>query len=413
MARSGKGEKDYTREDFLAEYRDSNQNPYERSRISRTERNLNKGKNNSNKKEKLPKKKKKKTLRKILVVILLLAILTAGIFIAVSYKFIDSQVKKFNKIDTDNIDLYIDNKVADNLKDYENIALFGLDSRDWEDKSKARTDAMMILSINKNNGQVRVISLLRDTYMFMSNSEGFEFFDKANHAHHFGGAINTVRMINRNMDLNINKFMVLDWKAVVDLVDNMGGIDIDVKEAEIEDLNLAGPETASNTGKEWIDVTDAGIQNLNGVQVASYCRIRNTSGGDIGRTSRMRKVILSILSKAKSDPKKMMDVASNVFPQIDTNLDTSDIISLGFKMINFKIDKSIGYPTEFYGGLVGEVWQAIPTTMESNIKILYKEAFDIEDYRISNQAKEINDLIINSTGISIPNDENKLDPEFQ
>ena len=201
--------------------------------------------------------------------------------------------------------------------------------------------------------------------------------------------------------MNISEFIVMDWVSVADTVDALGGITIDVQENELADLNKWGPETASNTGREWTEITSTGEQRLDGVQAATYCRIRKTSGGDPGRTERMKKVVMAVLAEAKSHPTKITSVTDSVLPEIRTNMNTSAFTSLIPKLLDFNISKSVGYPFNYWGGIMDDgIWYAVPTTLEENNARLHEEVFGDTDYQMSNKAAEINQKIINETGIT-------------
>lgn len=108
-----------------------------------------------------------------------------------------------------------------------------------------------------------------------------------------------ISMLNKNLDLDITDFVTVDFTAVADVVDALGGIDIDVQEDEIVHLNNYQVEGSQVTGKEIVPVEYAGLQTLNGLQALSYCRIRYTEGSDFKRTERQRTVLQKILEKAK------------------------------------------------------------------------------------------------------------------
>ena len=122
--------------------------------------------------------------------------------------------------------------------------------------------------------------------------------DKITHAHHYGGGADTCAALNRSLDLNIEEFVIFNWKAGADAVDCLGGVEINVKENEISDMNTWGPETAENTGGTYTEITSAGRQTLDGVQATTYCRIRKTSGGDEGRSTRYKLSLIHISREA-------------------------------------------------------------------------------------------------------------------
>lgn len=388
-----RSKKSKIQEDFLAEYRDNNYYTVPRDNSSRQN-----SKQSSASKVNTKKKKRKKK-RKWPYVIIVLLLLAAAIPAAV-YSFLDSQVSKFTKIDTTNETFGIESNVDESLKDYESIAILGLDARSDEDPKDSRADAIIIATVNKTNGNISLTSVMRDSYLPMNNSHDEVIYDKATHSHIYGGPVNTVTMLNKSLDLNIRKFFVLTWNSVADMVDAMGGIDVDIKENEIDDLNRYGNGSAENTGRQWTDITAPGVQRINGAQAVTYCRIRETSGGDIGRTARMKVVISALFDTMKSNLGKITSMTDVAFPQITTNMDTGDFIKYIPKALKLKIDQSISYPKNFWGGIVGEAWVAVPTTLEKNAEELHSQLFPDINYTVSERLKKISDEIVFETGIS-------------
>ena len=185
------------------------------------------------KERKTKKKKKKKSSLGLLISIVLVLIFITTIIVAMVFglSFLGEQLDKITKTDVTE-DLCIDERVAGELKDYRNIALIGIDARDMESDENTRSDAMIIVSIEKKTGEIRLISLYRDTYLDLGYG-----LDKLTHAYYYGGVEMTVQAMNRNLDMNIEEFAVVNWKAVADAVDALGGVEIDIQESEIKELN--------------------------------------------------------------------------------------------------------------------------------------------------------------------------------
>ena len=153
-----------------------------------------------------------------------------------------------------------------NLKGYTNIALFGVDSREGSLDKEAHSDTILIASINNKTKDVKLVSVYRDTYLDNTNGE----YRKATECYYFGGPSRAISMLNKNLDLDITDFVTVDFTAVADVVDALGGIDIDVQEDEIVHLNNYQVEGSQVTGKEIVPVEYAGLQTLNGLQALSY-----------------------------------------------------------------------------------------------------------------------------------------------
>ena len=136
------------------------------------------------------------------------------------------------------------------MKGYMNIALFGVDSREGSLDKEAHSDTILIASINNKTKDVKLVSVYRDTYLDNTNGE----YRKATECYYFGGPSRAISMLNKNLDLDITDFVTVDFTAVADVVDALGGIDIDVQEDEIVHLNNYQVEGSQVTGKEIVPV---------------------------------------------------------------------------------------------------------------------------------------------------------------
>lgn len=334
----------------------------------------------------------KTVIRNIVIVLAVLVIAICG--------FVWSLTDTFERQDTNLEDFAISAQAAEDLKGYRNIAILGTDGRADESYDTSRTDAIIVLSFKKSTGDLRMISVMRDSYLKFEYFDGELILDKVTHANVYGGAVNTCAALNRSLDLNIEEYVMFNWTAVSDAVDALGGITINVKENEISDMNKWGPETAENVGKEYTKITKAGKQTLDGVQATTYCRIRKSSGGDSSRTGRYKKVVTATIKKAITQPWKLQELSENVFPNIRTNMTQGDILSLLPLAVRMDMQSSISWPKEYYAGLLSDgISYVVPTTLESEVQRLHKKAFGQENYQLSEQAAAINEEIIWSTGI--------------
>lgn len=351
---------------------------------------------------------KRKSKKKMIIIITLLALLcltTAGVIWG--YSYINSKIDKIDYVETPhgNEKFGIDAKVAEDLKNYENIVILGVDATlSKKDKfTGTRSDAIIIASINKTTGDVLLTSVMRDTYMEMQDSEGDYLMDKVTHAHHYGGGLETCRTLNRNLDLNITKFVIFNWESVADLVDSMGGIELDVKAEELHDLNYYGLETATAVGGTYHIITQPGLQKLDGAQVATYCRIRKTSGGDEGRTERARATLAALFVKAKTlSLSQLNQVADDSLPGIRVNMTNKEIFGFILDINKYKLGANRLFPYEFQGGLLEAVWYAVPVDLASNVSKLHLELFQQENYIPTDTVMEINDKIIEKSGYKLP-----------
>ena len=174
-------------------------------------------------------KTKKRRKIKIIIIIALIAVIGATAYVSAKMmivqtkKTFEEKLKAFDYVSLKGKDLSIDPKVKKDLKNYRNILLIGIDARKGEDNDKTRSDAIVIMTINKNTNKFELTSVLRDTYLDIEE-EGYHTFDKINHAHAYGGPVNLIRALNRNMDLNIDSFIRVNWQTVADISDRAGRI---------------------------------------------------------------------------------------------------------------------------------------------------------------------------------------------
>lgn len=328
----------------------------------------------------------------LLVLIILLAVAAAGAYIFIQQKFAKTQTIEINKEE-----LNISEKVEEHLAEYRNIAIFGIDSRGVNYETGDRSDCIIIASLNNKTGEIKLISVYRDT---LAEIEGHGL-DKINHAYAFGSAQLALKTLNTNLDLNIKEFVAVNFEAVAEAVDLLGGVEINIEsKEEIKYLNGYIDGTSKVTGKTTKKITKTGKQLLDGVQAVSYSRIRYTEGWDYKRTERMRTVIEAMLEKLKT--KNIAEINTfidNLLPMVYTNITTNDMISLLPNIAKYKITTSMGWPyrtTE----IKTDNYYGVPVTLESNVIQLHKEAFGEENYVVSDTVKTISEKIIKETGKS-------------
>lgn len=312
-----------------------------------------------------------KKITMLVVLLVLLAILIIGVMLW------DTMT---GAIDDTRVETPVDYDLSLTAVDgYINILLLGVDSRDMDNIQGTRSDAIMVVSINEETNDVKIISTYRDTYVKMGETPTY---DKITHACAYGGPAMTMKTINQIMDLDIENYVVVNFKAVADLVDAVGGITVDVQDFEIQQLNKYTIQTAKNIGREEYQLVEsAGLQDLDGCQAVSYSRIRKGVGDDFKRTERMRTVLTKVFSKMKymsfSDIKALIPMMT---PQVQHNLETSDILALASKLPSFNILGSTGWPYNSTIGFIGELSYVLPVDLAANATRLHREMFGQEDY---------------------------------
>lgn len=344
------------------------------------------------------KKKMNKGLKIFLIILLVLVIFILGLGVA-GYTFVNGKIGKMQKENIDTTAVGINEETKQELKGYRNIALLGIDSRADDYGLGNRSDCMMIASINQETNEIKLISVYRDTYVYVMEN-GTKRLDKITHAYSYGGAQNTLKSLNEAMDLNITEFVTVNFDAVIAAVDSLGGVYIDIDESEIKYVNDYIDATSESSRVKSSHITHSGRQKLDGVQAVSYTRVRYTAGGDYKRTERMRTVVEAMLSKAKTlGIGQLNSFADTILPKIRTNISTSEIWGLIPKLASFKVTESIGWPYDTKG-ITLDRWYGVPVTLQSNVERLHKEAFEQEDYEASDTVKEMSAAIVKKTGYS-------------
>lgn len=347
------------------------------------------------------KKAKMSGKRKTILLITVLSFTIIASFIAMGLIYANKMIDNVDYEETRNAEWDIDDKVAENLADYRQIAVLGVDARSMTTYDGARSDAIVVMSINKKTGDIKMISVMRDSYLEIYNRQREKYFDKITNAHGIGGGVDTCRALNRNLDLNIREYAIFNWKAVADAVDALGGVTVDVKDNELYDLNKYGTQTGEIVGRSFTPVLAAGVQTLDGIQAASYCRIRKTSGGDSQRAERMKKVMEAMFTEAKQmNLSQLNEIAETALPGIRTNLDNTAIFGLIAGIGKFQLNGSIGLPYAYQGGMFHGGWYAVPKTLESNVIQLHKDAYGMAEYKVSETVLEISTMMQEDTGVT-------------
>lgn len=307
---------------------------------------------------------------------------------------------KWNKIDTQEIkadDLIINEEVKQNkdvdLGDgYTNVALFGVDSRDGNLGKGNRTDCIIVASLNNETKEIKMVSVYRDTLLDLSDGT----YQKCNAAYSYGGPVTAINMLNMNLDLDIEDYVTVDFGAIADAIDLLGGVEIDVKEEEVQYLNKFLGETARSAGKEAHPVDQSGEQLLDGTQATTYARIRSTAGGDFTRTERQRLVIEKMFEKAlEADLGTINSIIDKVFPQVSTSFTLQEILTYASAYSQYTLGENTGFPidktTDTISGLGSIV---IPQDLASNVTKLHEFLFGTADYTPSSTVQTVNANII-------------------
>lgn len=331
---------------------------------------------------------KKKVKKRKLKIIFILEILFIIILIPVIYLYI--QLDKIPTADIDE-DKIIQNEIDNSdLKSYRNIVIFGVDSRSNDLTKNTRSDSIIVVSIHKSTKDVKLVSLYRDTYVSI---EGHGY-TKLNHAYSYGGPELALSTINTNFDLDATEFITVNFSALTNVIDLLGGITLDIEKNELKYVNAYARDVAKINHTTYHKLEAPGPQVVDGTQATGYARVRNTSGGDYRRAERQRTIIEQILKKAKSSNiTTLISIMNEMIPQIYTSLNTAEILSYGKDILFYNIKEQAGFPFEKTSKKINGTSYVLADTLESNVIQLHEFLFGTQNYvpsdTVKNRSSEI------------------------
>lgn len=312
---------------------------------------------------------------------------------------------------------------------YMNVALFGVDAKtDSQLYKGSRSDSMMIASINLDTGDIKLVSVYRDTLLDLGDLGVYyddkknkkiqdnntledlsdDIFQKCNAAYSYGGAEQALKMLNMNLDMDIETFVTVGYKGLRMVVDGLGGVWLDVDETELLHINNYQMDVANVLKCDYTPVTITGYQKLDGLQATAYCRIRYGGGDDFKRTSRQREVLKAIEKEAKNaDLATLTKIFTKCMDEkiIYTNISNEQILELLSNITKYSIVEEGGFPNEdnrvvvnidqMRGNIVGS--SVVPKSLEENVVWLHRFLFDDETYTVTDRVKEISKTIADET----------------
>ncbi len=344
-------------------------------------------------KQRAAKKKKKVVIFAVELIIIL-------VMVAVLYLVMNktSEGPKVTYLEPDKLEIHEEVQENVTMKGYMNVALFGVDAETESQLYKgSRSDSIMIASINMDTGDIKLVSVYRDTYLNIGTDE----YRKCNAAYSFGGAEQAVKMLNMNLDMDITDFVTVGYKGLSEVIDGLGGIYIDVDSEELKHINNYQIGIAEVLKCDYNKVTESGYQLLDGLQATAYCRIRYTKGDDFKRASRQREVLMAIEEQAKkADAATLVKVFNNVIGDIYTSIDSDTILDLIGNIANYRIVDEGGFPEESMrtvANIGAKGSSVIPLDLESNVVWLHQFLFDDDDYTVTDSVKEYSQKVTSDT----------------
>ena len=372
----------------------------------------------SKKNYKKSRKYKKMRRRKIIfgIEITVLLILSGILFV---YAWINRSMDKMNQDTLDSSQIQINSEVKANtdlsqMSGTQVIALVGVDARGVEGSELAESmnsDTIILCCIDHDKQEIRMVSIMRDTWMNMAKyTDEYYEFDKANSAYNRGGPESMLSMLNTNLDFALTDYVTVNYKALADAIDVLGGLDIEMTNAECVHANNYNREVSEAQGVEYEAIPydeDLGddyseVHHVSGALATSYARIRYGGGDDAKRTSRQRIVINLMVQKLKQNPTKIPEILDKVMGNVSTSLTKNEILELGMHAVTYTMGTSYAYPFQLcYGeNVVNALGEdvVIPVTLEFNVRELHEYLYPGLSYEPSAAVTEYSDYIARKSG---------------
>jgi len=367
----------------------------------------------SKKNYKKSRKYKKMRRRKIIfgIEITVLLILSGILFV---YAWINRSMDKMNQDTLDSSQIQINSEVKANtdlsqMSGTQVIALVGVEGSELAESMNS--DTIILCCIDHDKQEIRMVSIMRDTWMNMAKyTDEYYEFDKANSAYNRGGPESMLSMLNTNLDFALTDYVTVNFKALADAIDVLGGLDIEMTNAECVHANNYNREVSEAQGVEYEAIPydeDLGddyseVRHVSGALATSYARIRYGGGDDAKRTSRQRIVINLMVQKLKQNPTKIPEILDKVMGNVSTSLTKNEILELGMHAVTCTMGTSYAYPFQLcYGeNVVNALGEdvVIPVTLEFNVRELHEYLYPGLSYEPSAAVTEYSDYIARKSG---------------
>lgn len=244
-------------------------------------------------------------------------------------------------VDINKDDLAINNEiygeVSETLSEAEfnevkTVVFFGVDSRDVTNGFSGRSDTIMVVSVNPKNKAISLISIPRDTYVSIPDYGK----DKINHSYSYGQEQLAIKTINQNFGLNITEYVTIDFAGLINVINDVGGIELEISNEEMDYINERSWEAYNISKNKSEKLSSFGKVKLSGEQALTHSRNR-TIGNDFVRASRQRKVLEALIFKISSlDVVTMFKVSDSILSEVKTNVDITKYMSLAINAMTNK-----------------------------------------------------------------------------
>lgn len=269
------------------------------------------------------------------------------------------------------------------LSEVYNILLVGTDERN--PKYGGRSDVMMLISINKKTKQIVGTSFLRDIYVKIPEKG----FNKINASYAYGGIELLLDTLEYNFSLKVDRYITVNFKSFIDIVDILGGLDISVQQEELfwvnQYIHASNLIVGCDEHSDYLAFANGSPQHLNGRQALAYARVRYVGNGDFTRTERQRIVVTKIFEKFKeTDPETLIELLDTILPQVTTNIPTDEFLELicmlpelsSYEIVSCSIpNKEVGY-----GSITVKGISSLTINMDDYVQFLYDVTYSGKKY---------------------------------
>lgn len=270
------------------------------------------------------------------------------------------------------------------------FVMFGVDSRTGQLGKGTHSDSIMLVRVDHDMKEVRVVSIYRDCLVYQQN-KGYK---KLTEAYFSGGPTYAIQTINENFDFNLEKYCTMNFNAVGDLIDQVGGVEMDITSAEVQYINSYIDETNRVRGTNSAHITEAGTYHLDGTQAVAYSRIRYTAGADYKRTERQRTILFKVFEKTKTlSLRERLNIVEDMLGETNTNYTQDELLVLIYYMSEYKITTMTAYPQVLFSGIVSGSWVEVPCTLVDMNTELHRILLNEENYTPSARVQELSDTL--------------------
>ena len=297
------------------------------------------------------------------IALVVLAVISACVLL-----FIGLEIYLFGgleRVEVNESDVGLTSQAEEIYADYTNIALFGLDTRtkgvnDGEKDEECRSDAIIILSIDTVHNKIKLISVARDSYVEMERTRRdgstYTTHDKITHAWVYGKHQLALKTVNQNFKMDITDFVSMNFWEFADVIDYIGGVDIDVSRSEMRVMNTEYIPYLNQYGIKCDYITQTGMQHLSGGQALAYARNRYT-GTDIERGGRQREVLMAAYDQVKNmSAAKLPGLVKKILDQCATSMTDGEMVKLATWALTAKPTfEELGLPQQLYCETIGGV----------------------------------------------------------